>query len=268
MDGNRFDSFARLFAKWTTRRQFFGGMAGAAVGSYITTRQVRAQEEEENVSTELPVDLPDDGTFDDPADQEVLTSIVDGSTIAHEQLVRYWEEVNAYRAWGQTNVGANFEPYHFDNRFGWFVDDLIILTERGMQASSWTNRQLRDYLLTIHLVGVATSAGGDTDFLYQHVLSVFAEQGIEGDGTPSASGSCISSDPPENCSASCLDVWTVRQAQDLAKGDMLKLLEHFFYFIECYVWKGSLTADVECLSSLIDQSCARKVSCGCSGDCR
>jgi hypothetical protein len=49
---------------------------------------------------------------------------------------------------------------------------------------------------------------------------------------------------------------------------MLALIQHFFYFVECYTWKGNLAAQQECLSTLIDQSCAREITCGCAGDCR
>lgn len=244
MDGDRFDGFARAIATWTSRRRLVGGLTGAAAGSLLGRRGVRAQG-----SDATPTPTP-----------ALLADIAGASEKPNKELTALRDAIAAY----QTSQGQAFNPLAFDPRLDQFLRDLITLTEKGMNATSWTTEQLYDFLLSISLVVGAVSAGGDTDVtLYQ-----FAVTKLGGEATPAVPADCITPHRPGTCTASCLDVWVIRETTLLsAPSDIMDFILAFYNFLECYVYFGSANVQSGCLASLVDMGCIPEVICGCTGDC-
>jgi hypothetical protein len=124
-----------------------------------------------------------------------------------------------------------------------------------------------DYFLTVNMIVGAVSAGGDTDVqLYQNAVRKFQELG--GEATPAVPDDCINPERPPTCTASCLEVWVVRETLALSTGDMVLLQEAFKNFIECWMYFKGTNVQDGCLSTLLDEACAAQIICGCAGDCR
>jgi hypothetical protein len=235
MEAHRFDRLSKSLARWTSRRRFFAGLAGGALGGLAGSGGMRAQGPE----LEEPPE----------PDPEALAFIAERSAES--------------RGYIPDPDAPEFVEPGFDPRIPEFFRLLRSLGDFGENADGrisgtpWNGYQLSGFLRTITLVPLSVSAGSDA------YLDRFADERLAAQ-CPDVQAATEGEAPERtsDCTTPCCEKW--KQDYDAcASGDAVCLTEAFWSFIECFGF-GKNADPCDPPSSV----CLGRIMRGCGTDCR